>query len=169
MSQSQTSAVVRSLENVRDRVKQRLTQVPEYRAFLAIETPMAEVADIPDLHAHLAAAKQKILEHLALRREYQALLTVETAIKDISEVIEIVGDDASFGAAPAGVATLAPLAKAPTATPAVAPTAATGHETPVVGLAALVHESFLAQLGAEARTAGEAEAEEAKVEEAKVA
>ena len=161
MSQSQTSGLIRSLENVRDRVKQRLTKVPEYRAFLAIEKPMAEVADIPDLLAHLEAAKQKILEHLTLRREYQALLTVEKAIKDISEVLELVGDDASFDAAPAGVATLAPLAKSPIAAPA--PTATTGHETPVVGLAALVHESFLAQLGAEARTAGEAEADEAKV------
>ena len=155
MSQSQTSGLIRSLENVRDRVKQRLTKVPEYRAFLAIEKPMAEVADIPDLLAHLEAAKQKILEHLTLRREYQALLTVEKAIKDISEVLELVGDDESFDAAPAGVATLAPKAPAPTAT--------TGHETPVVGLAALVHESFLAQLGAETRTAGEAEADEAKV------
>jgi len=163
MSQSQTSGLIRSLENVRDRVKQRLTKVPEYRAFLAIEKPMAEVADIPDLLAHLEAAKQKILEHLTLRREYQALLTVERAIKDISEVLELVGDDASFDAAPAGVATLAPLAKAPTMAPTVAATATTGHETPVVGLAALVHESFLAQLGAETRTAGEAEAAEAKV------
>jgi hypothetical protein len=159
MSQSQTSGVIRSLENVRDRVKQRLTKVPAYRAFLAIETPMAEVADIPDLLAHLEAAKQKILEHLMLSCEYQALLTVEKAIKDISGVLEIVGDDASFDAAPAAVATLAPLAKTPT----VGPTATTGHETPVVGLAALVHESFLAQLGAETRAAGEAEAEEAKV------
>jgi hypothetical protein len=159
MSQSQTSGLIRSLENVRDRVKQRLTQVPEYRAFLAIEKPIAEVADIPDLLAHLEAAKQKILEHLALRREYQALLTVEKAIKDISEVLEIVGDDANFDDAPAAVATLAPPAKAPTMTPTATP----GHDTQVVGLAALVHESFLAQLGAEARTAGEAEAEEAKV------
>ena len=161
MSQSQTSGVVRALENVRDRVQQRLTKVPEYRAFLAIEKPMAEVADIPDLLAHLEAAKQKILEHLTQRREYQALLTVEKAIKDISDVLEIVGDDAD--AAPAGVATLAPVAKVPTLAPTVAPAATTGQETPVVGLAALVHESFLAQLGAEPRTAVEAETEEAKV------
>lgn len=156
MSQSQTSSAIRSLENVRERVKQRLTKVPEYRAFLAIEKPMAEVADIPDLLAHLEAAKQKILERLALTREYQALLTVEKTIKEISEVLEVVGDTGTFDAAPAEVAAIAPLAEAPTAI---------AEEPRVVGLAALVHESFMAQLSNEARSAGEdkAEAEKAKV------
>jgi hypothetical protein len=143
MSQSQTSDVIRSLETVRERVKQRLTKVPEYRAFLAIETPMAEVAHIPELHAHLETAKQKILERLALTREYQALLTVEKAIKEISEVLDVVGDDGNVGTAPAEIA---------------AP-------PPRVGLAALVHESFAAQLGNEGiRSADQgAEPERAKV------
>jgi hypothetical protein len=100
MSQSQTSGVIRSLETVRERVKQRLMQVPEYRAFLAIEKPIAEVADISDLVAHLQAAKQKILERLTTTQEYQALLTVERAINDISGVLEVVADDANFDAAP---------------------------------------------------------------------
>ena len=101
MSQSQTSSAIRSLENVRERVKQRLMKVPEYRAFLAIEAPIAEVADISDLVAHLQAAKQKILERLAATKEYEALLTVEKAIKDISEVLDVVADDGSLDAAPA--------------------------------------------------------------------
>jgi hypothetical protein len=139
MSQSQTSTVIRSLETVQERVKQRLTKVPEYRAFLAIEKPMMEVAHIPDLHAHLETAKQKILERLTLTREYQALLTVEKAIKEISEVLEVVGDDGNVDVAPI-------------AAPA-----------PRVGLAALVHESFAAQLAnEEARSAGEGEAETEK-------
>jgi hypothetical protein len=143
MSQSQTSDVIRSLETVRERVKQRLTKVPEYRAFLAIETPMAEVAHVPDLHAHLETAKQKILERLTLTREYQALLTVEKAIKEVSEVLEVMGDDGDFEAAPAPVAT--PAAR--------------------VGLAALVHESFTVQLANEGvRSADQgAEPERAKV------
>lgn len=123
MSQSQTSSVIRSLENVRERVKQRLAKVAEYRAFLAIETPMAEVAHIPDLHAHLESARQKILERLALTREYQGLLTVEKAIKEIAEVLDVVGDDGSDDAV------AAPSSRA--------------------GLATLVHESFVAQLADE--------------------
>ncbi len=76
-------------------------KVPEYRAFLGIEMPIAEVADIPDLVAHLQTAKQKILERLTATQEYRALLTVEKAIKDISEVLDVVGDDATVDAAPA--------------------------------------------------------------------
>lgn len=95
MSQSQTSSAIRSLENVRERVKQRLMKVPEYRAFLAIEAPIAEVADISDLVAHLQTAKQRILERLAVTKEYEALLMVEKAIKDISEVLDVVADDES--------------------------------------------------------------------------
>jgi hypothetical protein len=156
MSQSQTSNVIQSLENVRERVKQRLTKVAEYRAFLAIEKPIAEVADIPDLRAHLETAKEKILDRLKQTREYQALLTVEKAIKEISEVLEVVGDDGHPDAAPAAVAAPVSLEKTPTAIT---------RETAVVGLAALVQDSFSAQLANELRSAGDdkLEAEKAKV------
>jgi hypothetical protein len=128
------SSEIRSLENVRERVKNRLWKVPEYRAFLAIEKPMAEVADIPDLLAHLETAKQKILDRVAQTREYRALLTVDKAIKEISEVLEMVGEEESSDAVPAqAVASVPPPA-------------------PVVGLAALVQESFSAQLLSEARS-----------------
>jgi hypothetical protein len=103
MSQPQTSSAVRSLETVRERVKQRLMKLPEYRALLAIEQPIAEVADIPELVAHLQTAKQKILERLTATREYQALLSVENAIKDISEVLEVVAEDGNLDAVPAPV------------------------------------------------------------------
>jgi hypothetical protein len=147
---SQTSNAIASLEVVRERVKQRLANVPEYRAFLAVDKPMAEVAHIPDLLTHLETAKQKILERLKLTREYQALLTVEKAIKEISEVLEIVGDDGTIGAAPAAVVAPVPLAKTP---------AAVASEPAVVGLTSLVHESLATRLGnEELRSAAEAEA-----------
>jgi hypothetical protein len=156
MSQSQTSNVIRSLENVRERVKQRLTKVPEYRAFLAIDKPMAEVADIPDLLPPLETAKQKILDRLKLTVEYQALLTVDNAIKEISGVLEIVGEETSLDAVQVA-APAPPPAKAPTAVPT---------EAPIVGLAALVQESFAVQLANEVRSAGDGRSEPA---EAKVA
>ena len=101
MSHSQLSSVIHSLQTVRDKVKLRLMKVPEYRALLAMETPIAEVADIPELVAHLQTAKLNILERLTTTQEYRALLTVEKAIRDISEVLDVVGDDATAEAAPA--------------------------------------------------------------------
>jgi hypothetical protein len=109
MSQSQAvvpPSVIQSLEDVRDRVKQRLTKVPEYRAFLAIEKPIEEVADISDLVIHLQTAKQKILDRLTTTPEYQALLTVEKTIKDISEILDVMGHDTGFDAAPAASETV---------------------------------------------------------------
>ena len=120
MSQSQPSSVIHSLVTVRDKVKLRLMKVPEYRAFLAIEMPIAEVADIPDLVADLQTAKQKILERLTTTQEYRALLTVEKAIKDISEVLDVVGDDATVEAAPAAAEKVAEKEEVSAAPPAAA-------------------------------------------------
>jgi hypothetical protein len=97
MSQLQTSSVIWSLENVREKVTQRLTNVPEYRAFLAIEMPIAELRQIPDLLAHLETAQQKILNRLNLTREYQSLLTVDKTIEEISEVLEFLGEESVVG------------------------------------------------------------------------
>jgi hypothetical protein len=122
MSQPQTvvlPSLIESLEAIRDRVKQRLTKVPEYRAFLAIEKPIAEVADISDLVTHLQMAKQKILDRLATTREYQALLTVEKAIKDFSEILDVVGNDTDFDAAPAALETVVEKEEIPAIKPAV--------------------------------------------------
>ena len=137
MSQLQTSSVIWSLEDVRERVTQRLTNVPEYRAFLAIETPIAEVSQIPDLLAHLETAKQKILDRLNLMREYQSLLTVDKAIKEISEVLKFLGEEGSFDAMPARGVAPAPLARAPIAIPC---------GPSVVGLRESLHGSFATEL-----------------------
>ena len=125
MSQSQQSSVLQSLETVREKVKLRLMKVPEYRAFLAIEKPMAEVADIPDLVAHLQAAKQKILERLTTTQEYRALLTVEKAIKDISDVLDVVGNDAAPGEEE--LSAIQPAAEMEQSAPAIAVTAPGEH------------------------------------------
>jgi hypothetical protein len=123
MSQSQTvmlPSVIESLEAGRNRVKQRLTKVPEYRAFLAIEKAIAEVADISDLVAHLQTAKQRILDRLTTMREYQALLTVDKAIKDFSEILDVVGNDTDFDATPAALETVVEKEEVPAIKPAVA-------------------------------------------------
>jgi hypothetical protein len=152
MSQSQPSSVIQSLETVRERVKQRLMKVPEYRAFLAIENPIGEVADISDLVAHLQAAKQKILERLSTTREYRALLTVEKTIEDIAEILDVVGNDETFDAAPSSskkqAETEAPASEAIASSvtqktvPAIAVTAPPGSASPAIAnRAAAVTES----------------------------
>ncbi|HZC57596.1 MAG TPA: hypothetical protein VE396_16370 [Xanthobacteraceae bacterium] len=168
MSQSQPSSVIQSLETVRDKVKQRLMEVPEYRAFLAVEKPIAEVADISDLVAHLQTAKQKILERLTTIREYRALLTVEKAINDISEVIEVVGNDANFDAAPAasekavGKKELPAIKSAAAvetqqAVPAIAATAPLGNVPPAATLTEMpeTYSRYATELAAVIEAAGE--------------
>jgi hypothetical protein len=85
----QSPGVIQSLEGVRARVVEQLTNVPEFRALLAIETAIEEVANIPDLMACLESAKTKIIDRLMKVREYQALLAVEKSITEISEVLGV--------------------------------------------------------------------------------
>ncbi|HUC48496.1 MAG TPA: hypothetical protein VMA30_03860 [Xanthobacteraceae bacterium] len=119
-------------------MKQRLMKLPEYRALLAIEQPMAEVADIPELTDQLQTAKQKIVERLMATQEYQALLTVEKAIKDISAVLEVVADDGNYDAVPAsveevlGAKELSEIAPAPAAAPQQ-PVSAVAVAAPLAG------------------------------------
>ena len=88
----QESGVIQSLERVRDRVKEQLIKVPEYRALLAIETSIAEVSNIPDLVVHLESAKTKIMDRLMTIREFQAMLAVEKSITEISEVLGVLAE-----------------------------------------------------------------------------
>jgi hypothetical protein len=88
----QSPGVIQSLERVRDRVKEQLIKVPEYRALLAIETSIAEVSNIPDLAVCLESAKEKIMDRLMTIREYQAMLAVEKSITEISEVLGVLAE-----------------------------------------------------------------------------
>jgi hypothetical protein len=90
--------VIQALEIVRERVTRRLMEAPEYRAFLAIEKAIVEVAVIGDLVIHLETARQEILDRLTMTPAYRALLTVKKAIKDVSEIPDVVGSDADFDA-----------------------------------------------------------------------
>jgi hypothetical protein len=118
--------VIESLEGVRARVVEQLMKVPEFRAFLAIETAMGEVANIHDLMAFLEPAKEKIMDRLMTVREYQALLAVEKSITEISEVLGVLAGGRIPSATPPEVApetreTLPPEPNEPTSPAATAP------------------------------------------------
>jgi len=76
----QSPGVIQTLERVRERVQEQLMKVPEFRAFLAVETSISEVSHVPDLVDCLQSAKQKIMDRLMTIREYQAMLVVEKSI-----------------------------------------------------------------------------------------
>jgi hypothetical protein len=96
----QSPSVIQSLERVRERVKEQLIKVPEFRALLAVETSISEVSHVPDLADSLQSAKQKIMDRLMTVREYQAMLAVEKSITDISEVLGVLAEGASANATP---------------------------------------------------------------------
>ena len=91
----QSPSVIQSLERVRERVKEQLIKVPEFRAFLAVETSISEVSHVPDLADCLQSAKQKIMDRLMTIREYQAMLAVEKSITEISEVLGVLAEGES--------------------------------------------------------------------------
>ncbi len=94
----QSPGVIQSLERVRDRVKEQLIKVPEFRAFLAVETSISEVSHVPDLADCLQSAKQKIMDRLMSIREYQAMVAVEKSITEISEVLGVLAEGESANA-----------------------------------------------------------------------
>jgi len=130
---AQSPGVIQSLEAIRDRVKEQLVlKVPEYRAFQAIETSLAEISHIQDLVDHLEVGKEKIKDRLLVVREYRAMLAVEKSIIDIAEVLGVLADTANSGAT-------APVA-APAANAAAVPETAPAPEATVVPLTPLAVE-----------------------------
>ena len=96
----QSPGVIQTLERVRERVRERLIRVPEFRAFLAVEMSISEVSHVPDLVDGLQSAKQKIMDRLMTIREYQAMLAVEKSIAEISEVLGVLAEGESANATP---------------------------------------------------------------------
>ena len=88
----QSPGVIQTLERVRERVREQLIKVPEFRAFLAVETSISEVSHVPDLVDGLQSAKQKILDRLMTIREYRAMLAVEKSITEISDVLGVLAE-----------------------------------------------------------------------------
>lgn len=88
----QSPSVIQSLQRVRERVQEQLIKVPEFRAFLAVETSISEVSHIPALLDSLQSARQKIMDRLMTIREYQAMLAVEKSINEISEVLGVLAE-----------------------------------------------------------------------------
>jgi hypothetical protein len=89
--------IVNSLRSVRDDYNENLKSVPQYEAFLLVESSTLKVADtlqgvvnsgVPSMAAEVIAAletaKTKFREHLTSVPEYRALLAIDKLIRDVS-------------------------------------------------------------------------------------
>ncbi len=84
--------VVNSLRSVRDDYNEHLKSVPQYEAFLLVDSSTQKVADTlhgfgpaaTEVVAALETAKAKFREHLASIPEYRALLAIDKLINDVS-------------------------------------------------------------------------------------
>ena len=115
MVTSPSSDVLKSLETIREKVKARLMNVPEYRAFLAIQKAIAEISEVEDLVVQLDLGKQMVVERLMAVREYRALLVVEKSITDISEVLAVLTADKSSDVSARELAAISEISDAPLA------------------------------------------------------
>jgi hypothetical protein len=88
--------IVNSLRSVRDEYNEHLKSVPQYEAFLLVESSTQKAADTlqdiasgtPSMAAEVVAAletaKSKFREHLSSIPEYRALLAIDKLINDVS-------------------------------------------------------------------------------------
>jgi hypothetical protein len=133
--------IVNSLRAVRNDYNEHLKSVPQYEAFLLVESSTQRVADTlqgiissaapsmaGEVVAALELAKVKFREHLTSVPEYRALLAIDKLISDVS---------ADLGVVPAQAA---PPAQAEPATTETA-TVARAEAEPVEALAATVPQA----------------------------
>lgn len=92
--------VIQSLEQIRDRVKEQLLSVKEYRAFLAVQKAIDEISEVREIVTSLETVRDQVQDRLNGVREYRALLAVEKSIADISDVLGILEEAAPAVPAP---------------------------------------------------------------------
>ncbi|MBZ0146891.1 MAG: hypothetical protein K8F62_05020, partial [Pseudorhodoplanes sp.] len=66
--------VIQSLEQIRDRVKEQLLSVKEYRAFLAVQKAIDEISEVREIVTSLETVRDQVQDRLNGVREYRALL-----------------------------------------------------------------------------------------------
>src|ERR1700742_3218978 len=88
--------IINSLRSVRDEYNEHLKSVPQYEAFLLVESSTQKAADTlqgvisttpamaAEVVAALETAKAKFRDHLASVPEYRALLAIDKLINDVS-------------------------------------------------------------------------------------
>lgn len=92
--------IVNSLRSVRDDYNEHLKSVPQYAAFLLVESSTQSVADAlqgtadaqstaAEVVEALETAKTKFRQHLGNIREYRALLAIDKLIREVCADLEV--------------------------------------------------------------------------------
>ena len=82
------SEVIQPLETTRNKIKEQLSTVQEYRLLLAVEKCISQIPDISDdTMATLERVKERLKERLQEVRDYRAFRAIEETIVEIHNIL----------------------------------------------------------------------------------
>ena len=82
------SEVIQSLETTRNKFKEQLSTVQEYRLLVALEKCISQIPDISnDTMTTLERVKEKLKECLQEVRDYRALRAIEETIVEVHNIL----------------------------------------------------------------------------------
>lgn len=82
------SEVIQPLETTRNKIKEQLSTVQEYRLLVAVEKCISQIPDITDdTMATLERVKERLKEHLQEVPDYRAFRAIEETIVEIHNIL----------------------------------------------------------------------------------
>ncbi len=82
------SEVIQPLETTRNKIKEQLSTVQEYRLLLALEKCIAQIPDISnDTMTTLERVRERLKECLQEVRDYRALCAIEETIVEVRSIL----------------------------------------------------------------------------------
>ena len=82
------SEVIQTLETTRNKIKEQLSTVQEYRLLVALEKCIAQVPDIGnDTMTTLERVRERLKECLQEVRDYRALRAIEETIVEVRNIL----------------------------------------------------------------------------------
>ena len=82
------SGVLQPLETTRNKIKEQLSTVQEYRLLVALEKCIAQIPDISDdTIATLERVRERLKECLQEVRDYRALRAIEETIVEVRSIL----------------------------------------------------------------------------------
>jgi predicted nucleic acid-binding Zn-ribbon protein len=110
------SEVIQPLETTRNKIKEQLSTVQEYRLLLALEKGISQIPDISnDTMTTLERVRERLKECLQEVRDYRALRAIEETIVEVRSILAEAPSAVQPAAAESTVPDGEPLAGVPDA------------------------------------------------------
>jgi hypothetical protein len=110
------SEVIEPLETTRNKIKEQLSTVQEYRLLLALEKCIAQIPDISDdTMSTLERVRERLKECLQEFRDYRALCAIEETIVEVRSILAEAPSGGQPPAAETAVRDSEPIAGVPDA------------------------------------------------------